>query len=97
MAKLLQDVTLIDLGRRGEAGAQRVTGKFLAPLGLRKIAAHAGGTRRLLDEACHLLTVQTVRPVLASARGMGRPADAPAAEILAEMAVLCSGSACSGG
>ena len=50
-------MTLVDLGRGGKAGAQRMTGKNLAVLGLGQIATHAGGECRLLDEAGDLLVV----------------------------------------
>ena len=36
MAELFLNVTLVDLGSRGQAGAQRVSGELLPPLGLSK-------------------------------------------------------------
>ena len=50
MAELLLHIALVDFGRGGGAGAQRMPGKFLLPLSLGKIAAHAGGECRSLDQ-----------------------------------------------
>lgn len=61
MSEMLLHITLVDLGRRGETSAQRVTGKFQPALDLRKIAANAGDERRLLHQARHLLVVKPIR------------------------------------
>ena len=58
MAELFLDITLVDLGRGGEAGAQRMAGKQLYPFGLGQLAANAGGKNGLLDEAGDLLVLQ---------------------------------------
>ena len=42
------DVAFVDLGRRGEAGAQRVSGRLLLPLACGMIAAHAAASARRL-------------------------------------------------
>ena len=57
---MLLYMAFIDFGGRGETGAQRMPGKFLASLLLGKIALHVGRQRRLLDEACHLLVVEAL-------------------------------------
>ena len=61
MAELFLHITLVDFGRGGKAGPQRVPGKQGCPFGFRKIAPHAGRQRRLLDEARHLLVVEPIR------------------------------------
>ena len=58
MAKLLLHVALVDLGRGGEAGAQRMAGEFLRSLALRQIATHAGCQRGALDEAGNFLVIK---------------------------------------
>lgn len=62
MAKLVLDMPLIDLGGGSESGAQRMASELLRAFNLRKIAAHPGGKRRLLDETRHLLVVEPIRP-----------------------------------
>ncbi|MET3778153.1 hypothetical protein ABID20_003740 [Rhizobium alvei] len=62
VAELFLDIALIDLRRRGKAGAQWVTGKLQPPLDLRKIAPYARGQRRLLNKASHFLVVEPFRP-----------------------------------
>ena len=48
----------LDLGRGGEAGAQRVAAEREAPLALGKVATKAGGERACLDEADDMLVGQ---------------------------------------
>ena len=50
MAELLLHVALVDLGRGGEAGAQRMAREFLLPFAFRQIAADAGGQRGAFDQ-----------------------------------------------
>ncbi len=52
MAELLLHLALVDLGRGGEAGAQRMPGELFLPLAFGQIAAHPGGHRGSLDEPC---------------------------------------------
>ena len=52
VAEMLLDVTFVDLGRRGEAGAQRVPGEFLKPLALGESPrTPAASARRLTRRA----------------------------------------------
>jgi hypothetical protein len=41
VTEVFLDVAFVDLGRRGEPGAQRMPGKLLLPVSLGQIAAHA--------------------------------------------------------
>src|SRR5208283_6017105 len=50
MAELLLHIALVDLGRGGEAGAQRMAREFLLPLAFCQIAADAGGHGGVLDQ-----------------------------------------------
>ena len=59
VAELLLDVAFVDLGRRRQAGAQRVSGELLLPLALRKVAAHARGDRQALDQARDVTVVES--------------------------------------
>ena len=59
VAEVLLDVAFVDLGRRGEPGAQRVPGKLLLPVAFGQIAAHARGDRQALDEARDVAVVET--------------------------------------
>ena len=68
VAELLLDVALIDLGRGGEAGAQRMSGEFLAPLAFGEIAADAGGKRGALDQPGDVPVGQPVGAGLLAAR-----------------------------
>jgi hypothetical protein len=43
-----------------QARAQRMAGKFLCPLALRKIAAHAGRKRRRFDQSRHMAIDQPI-------------------------------------
>ncbi len=49
VAELLLDEALVDLGRGGEASAQRMAGEGLATLSFRQITSHPGGERHSLD------------------------------------------------
>lgn len=55
MAELLLHVTLLDVGRRGKSGAQRVAREQQRPLPFREIGGDAGGDRHLLDQAGDVL------------------------------------------
>lgn len=67
MAKLFLHIALVDLGRGGKAGAQRVAGKLLLALELCELRPDAGGEGHALDQPGDLLVGQTVRPdILAS-------------------------------
>ena len=57
VAELLLDVALVDLGRGGEAGAQRVAGEKGRALGLGQVAAQAGGGGGALDQALSLIHI----------------------------------------
>src|SRR5208337_2398338 len=59
VAEVLLDVAFVDLGRRGESGAQRVPGKLLLPVAFGQIAAHPCGDRQALDEARDVAVVET--------------------------------------
>jgi len=61
MAEVLLHVAFVDLGRRRQAGAQRVAGELLLPLALRKVAAHACGDRQALDQARDVAVVEFFR------------------------------------
>lgn len=61
MAELLLHVALVDLGRRGQAGTQRVARELFSAFDLGEVGAHAGSRGRLLDEARHFLIEQPVR------------------------------------
>ena len=50
VAELLLDPALVDLGGRGQAGAQRVSGELVPPFALGQIAAHARRHRGSLDQ-----------------------------------------------
>ncbi len=83
MAELLLHIALVDLGRGGEAGAQRMAGKQLSALALRQIAAHAGGQRGALDEPGDLLVVE---PIGADCLALpGHPAEQRAVRDAAEL------------
>ena len=73
VAELLLDVAFVDLGRRGQAGAQRVPGRLLLPLACGKIAAHACREREALDQARDVAVVTcsdpTSRPTAARNTG----------------------------
>ena len=60
MAELLLHVTFLDLDRRGEARAQRVSAKFPRPLAFRKIAAYSGRERCGFDESRDMAIVQAI-------------------------------------
>ena len=51
VAELLLHIALVDLGRGGEAGAQRMPGELPFPLSLGQVAAHAGGERGVFDQS----------------------------------------------
>lgn len=55
MAELLLHVTLLDVGRRGKSGAQRLAREQQRPLPFREIGGDAGGDRHLLDQAGDVL------------------------------------------
>lgn len=69
VAELLLDVALVDLGRGGEAGAQRVAGEQGRALGLGQVAAQAGGGGGALDQAGDLAVVEPHRPDRAALAG----------------------------
>ena len=73
VAEVLLDVAFVDLGRRGEPGAQRVPGKLLLPVAFGQIAANARGDRQALDEARDVAVVElsdpTSRPTTARNSG----------------------------
>jgi hypothetical protein len=73
--ELLLHVALIGLRGGGEAGAQRMSGELLPPVGFRKIAANPGGGRRTLDQPGHL-SVSASLPPPAIRRNSGPWADA---------------------
>lgn len=60
MAELLLDVALVDLGRGGEAGAQRMPGELRLPLALRQIGPDAGGQGRAFDQPRDLLIAEPI-------------------------------------
>ena len=60
MAELLLHIALVDLGRGGEAGAQRMAGKLLLAFALGQIAADTGGEGRSLDQPGDLLVSQPI-------------------------------------
>ena len=59
VAEVLLDVAFVNLGRRRQAGAQRVAGKLLLPVAFGQIAANACGDRQALDEARDVAVVET--------------------------------------
>ncbi len=73
VAEVLLDVAFVDLGRRGQAGVQRVPGRLLLPLACGKIAAHACREREALDQARDVAVVtcsdSTSRPTAARNTG----------------------------
>ena len=60
VAEMLLDVRLLDLGRGGEAGAQRVAAEREASLALGKVAAQACGERAFLDQPDDVLVGQSL-------------------------------------
>ena len=62
-------MTLVDFSGGGEAGTQRMAGKQRPAPGFRQITAHPGRQRRPLDEAGHLLVVQSFWPDIFSFSG----------------------------
>ena len=58
VAQMLLNVGLLDLGRGGEAGAQRMAAEREPPLALAKVAAKAGGQGACLDEPHDVLVGQ---------------------------------------
>lgn len=62
VAKLLLNVALIDLGRRGEASAQGMAGKKFRTLRLAKITSHTCSQRSTLYQACNFLVMKPVSP-----------------------------------
>ena len=66
MAELLLHIALVDLGRGGEAGAQRMAGEFPLPFGFGKVGADAGGKRGALDQAGDMLVGEPVGADLAA-------------------------------
>ena len=60
VAELPLDVALIDLGRCGEAGPQRMSGELLAPFAFGEIAADTGGERGALDQPSDMPVGQPV-------------------------------------
>ena len=58
VAEVLLHVGLLDLGGRGEAGAQRMAAEGEPPLALGQVAAQAGGERASLDQADDVLVRQ---------------------------------------
>jgi len=61
MAELLLNVALFDLGRRGEAGAQRVPREFLGAILFRRIGPNTGRERDLFDKPRHLTIGEAIR------------------------------------
>lgn len=57
---MLLHIALVDFGRGGEAGAQRMARKLLFPLAFGEIAAHTGGQDRALDQPGYLLIVKSL-------------------------------------
>ena len=58
VAEMLLDVGLLDLGRGGEAGAERMAAERQPPLALGQVAAQAGGEGAFLDETDDVLVGQ---------------------------------------
>jgi hypothetical protein len=67
VAELGLYVAFFDLDRRRHAGAQRMSREFVLPVGFEKIATHARGKRRALDQSGDMLVVETVRTDMFSA------------------------------
>ena len=67
VAELLLHIALVDLGRGGEAGAQRMAGEFFLPLALGEVAAHPGGKRGVLDQTGDVPVGQPLGADLAAA------------------------------
>jgi Replication protein C C-terminal region len=60
VAELLLHVALVDLGRGGEAGAQRMPGELSFALAFGQIAAHAGGERGAFDQSGNVFVGQAL-------------------------------------
>ena len=60
MAELLLHVAFVDLGRGGQAGAQRMARELPRPFCFGEVAAHAGGKSGLLDEAGDMFVAQCI-------------------------------------
>src|SRR5271170_1572856 len=60
VAELLLDVALVDLGRGGEAGAQRMPGELSFALAFGEIAAYAGGERGAFDQSGNVFVGQAL-------------------------------------
>src|ERR1700722_9720539 len=61
VAEMLLDMGLLDLGRGGQAGAQRMTAEGDPPLALRQVPAQAGGERARLHQADDMLVREPLR------------------------------------
>jgi|UPI0006479C6F hypothetical protein len=69
MAELLLHMTLIDFGRGGQTGAQRMTGEFGRPLVFAEVTMQAGGKGCGLDEAGDRVVIGAVRSNAFAASG----------------------------
>jgi hypothetical protein len=67
VAELFLHVAFVGLRGGGEAGAQRMSGELLPPLGFGQITTDAGGQRRTLDQPGHMLVGQPIGPSLLAA------------------------------
>ena len=56
--ELLLHIALLDFGRRGQPGAQRMTGEEGAALAFAKIGPHAGGEDRRFDQTGDMTIIQ---------------------------------------
>ena len=54
----LLHMAFVQFGGRGEARAQGMSREFVLPVSFEKIAAHARGKRRALDQSGHMLVIE---------------------------------------
>jgi hypothetical protein len=80
MSELMLDMGLVDLGRRGQPGTQRMVGEGQAALALGQVAADARRQRGALDQTRDMPVIEPVRPDAAvfpgdppEHRAMGNP------------------------